>query len=266
MVAAVKRNVAGLIVVFVGAAILQVAASDTYLRYVKPSMRLPLLAAGLVLVVLAVLDVFADSDSTGKKATKKPVSAEEHEAAETGHVHLGVIDSEHSHGHSHHGLPRAAWLLLLPIFALLVVDPPALGADAAQRQSPVAAKPVDAAGVGNLLPQGEPGTPVALPVRDYSVWAVWETDSMRNRSFKLTGFVTPDRKGKWYLTRIGITCCVADAQAFMVEIHGRPAPPRNQWVEITGNWAEPTKYPEGSVAALDATAIRAVKAPADPYE
>ena len=164
MVAAVKRNVAGLVVVFVGAAILQVAASDAYLRYVKPSMRLPLLAAGLVLVVLAVLDVFADSKP---KASVDATAHEAHEAAETGHVHLGEIDADH--GHSHHGMPRAAWLLLLPVFALLVVDPPALGADAAQRQSPIAAKPVTVPQVDNLLPKGDRTTPVVLPVRDYSV-------------------------------------------------------------------------------------------------
>ncbi len=261
MVAAVKRNVAGLVVVFVGAAILQVAASGAYLRYVKPSMRLPLLAAGLVLVVLAVLDVFADSKP---KASVDATAHEAHEAAETGHVHLGEIDADH--GHSHHGMPRAAWLLLLPVFALLVVDPPALGADAAQRQSPIAAKPVTVPQVDNLLPKGDRTTPVVLPVRDYSVWAVWEKDSMKDRSFTLTGFVTPSQNGKWYLTRIGITCCVADAMAYMVEIRGQQAPPRNQWVEVTGQWAEPTKHPQGDVAALDGTAIRQVKAPADPYE
>ena len=34
-----KRNVAGLVVVFVGAAVAQLATSNTYLRYVKPGMR-----------------------------------------------------------------------------------------------------------------------------------------------------------------------------------------------------------------------------------
>ncbi len=121
MVAAVRRNVAGLVVVFVGAAVVQLATSNTYLRYVKPGMRWMLLAAGVILIVLAVADVLADT-------RKKP-------ATEEGGDH----DDD---GHGHHGLPSAAWLLLIPVFALLVVDPPALGADAAQRQSPVAAKPV----------------------------------------------------------------------------------------------------------------------------
>lgn len=246
-----RRNVAGLIVVFVGAAILQVAASDTYLRYVKPGMRPLLLIAGVVLVLLAIVDVFAD---TKKQSPDK---------AEAEHVHLGVVDADQ--GHSHHHLPRAAWLLLLPVFALLVVDPPALGAAAASRQSPVAARPVTPKQTQGLLP-GDAGTPVKLPVRDYSVWAVWEKETLQNRTFKLTGFVTPDKGGKWYVTRIGITCCVADANAFMVEVRGQASPPRNQWVEITGTWAEPTKRPDGDIAAITATAIRPVTAPANPYE
>ena len=219
-----KRNVAGLVIVFVGAAVVQLAVSGTYLRYVKPGMRWMLLAAGLILITLAIADVFA----------------------------------RNRQAHDH-GLPRAAWLLLLPVFALLVVDPPALGADAAQRQSPVAAKPV--APQATALWVGD-----QITVRDYAVWAVWEKESMRGRTFKLTGFVTPDKNGVWYVTRIGLTCCVADGTAFMVEARGHAAPAKNQWVTVTGTWAEPTKRIDGDVAALTVTSIEPATAPANPYE
>lgn len=241
-----RRNVAGLIVVFVGAAVLQLAISETYLRYVKPGMRWMLLIAGAVLILLAVADVLAD--------TKKQPASEEHD------VHTPEVADE---GHHHHGLPRAAWLLLVPVFALLVVDPPALGADAAQRQSPVAAKPIAPSGV--RLP-GNTNAPVALPVRDYAVWAVWEKESMRGRTFQLTGFVTPGKSGNWYLTRIGLNCCVADGTAFLVEVHGQPAPPKNQWVQVIGTWREPTKQRDGDVAALDVSSVRNVTPPANQYE
>jgi uncharacterized repeat protein (TIGR03943 family) len=234
----VKRNVAGLVIVFVGAAVVQLATSGTYLRYVKPGMRWMLLAAGLILIVLAVSDVLAD--------TRKKKPADD--------------------GHGHHGLPRAAWLLLIPIFALLVVDPPALGADAAQRQSPVAAKPVDPKSNTWLANNSQGDAPTALAVRDYAVWAVWEKDSMKGRSFQLTGFVTPAKNGVWYVTRIGLTCCVADGTAFMVEARGQTAPPKNQWVTVTGQWAEPTKRADGDVAALTVEAVTPVTAPANPYE
>lgn len=233
-----RRNVAGLVVVFVGAAVVQLATSNTYLRYVKPGMRWMLLAAGLILIALAVFDVLAD---TRKK--------------------------EHpDDGHGHHGLPRAAWLLLIPIFALLVVDPPALGADAAQRQSPVAAKPADPKSNSWLSNNSQGDAPVALAVRDYSVWAVWEKESMKGRAFQLTGFVTPAKNGSWYVTRIGLTCCVADGTAFMVEARGQAAPPKNQWVTVTGQWAEPTKRADGDVAALTVETVKPVTAPANPYE
>jgi uncharacterized repeat protein (TIGR03943 family) len=245
MVVAVRRNVAGLVVVFVGAAVVQLATSNTYLRYVKPGMRWMLLAAGLILIVLAVADVLADT-------RRKPASSDDGHAADD--------------GHGHHGLPRAAWLLLIPIFALLVVDPPALGADAAQRQSPVAAKPADPKSNSWLASNSQGAAPVELAVRDYAVWAVWEKESMKGRAFQLTGFVTPAKNGTWYVTRIGLTCCVADGTAFMVEARGQTAPPKNQWVTVTGQWAEPTKRTDGDVAALTVETVKPVTAPANPYE
>jgi uncharacterized repeat protein (TIGR03943 family) len=249
VVAALRRNVAGLVVVFVGAAVVQLATSNTYLRYVKPGMRWMLLAAGAILIVLAVADVLADT-------RKKP-------ATEDGDGHEHQADDGHGHGHL---LPRAAWLLLIPIFALLVVDPPALGADAAQRQSPVAAKPIAPKGHSWLADSAQGNVPVPLAVRDYAVWAVWEKDSMKGRSFQLTGFVTPGKNGTWYVSRIGLTCCVADGTAFMVEARGQAAPPKNQWITVTGEWAEPTKRADGDVAALTITGVRNVTPPANPYE
>ncbi|WP_148256579.1 TIGR03943 family putative permease subunit [Kribbella flavida] len=239
-----RRNVAGLVVVFVGAAIVQLAISGTYLRYVKPGMRWMLLAAGVILILLAVADVLADT-------RRKPAGE-----------HVEHADD----GHGHHGLPRAAWLLLIPVFALLVVDPPALGADAAQRQSPVAAKPVEPKGNSWLAKSAQGNAPVPLAVRDYAVWAVWEKESMKGRSFQLTGFVTPGKNGSWYVSRIGLTCCVADGTAFMVEARGQAAPPKNQWVTVTGEWAEPTKRTDGDVAALTVSEVKTVTAPANPYE
>jgi uncharacterized repeat protein (TIGR03943 family) len=142
---------------------------------------------------------------------------------------------------------------------------PALGADAAQRQSPVASKPVDPKS-NTWLAQNPQGGPTALAVRDYSVWAVWEKESMQGRAFQLTGFVTPAKNGTWYVTRIGLTCCVADGTAFMVEARGQTAPPKNQWVTVTGQWAEPSKRVDGDVAALTVDSVQPVTAPANPYE
>ena len=83
---------------------------------------------------------------------------------------------------------------------------------------------------------------------------------------QLTGFVTPAKDGTWYVTRIGLTCCVADGTAFMVEARGQTAPPKNKWVTVTGQWAEPSKRPDGDVAALTIDTVKPVTAPANPYE
>ncbi|WP_238165446.1 TIGR03943 family putative permease subunit [Kribbella caucasensis] len=254
-----RRNVAGLVVVFVGAAIVQLAISNTYLRYVKPGMRWMLLAAGVILILLAVADVLAD---TRRKPAQQHDDGQHDDGQHDHEPHTGDDD-----GHGHHGLPRAAWLLLIPVFALLVVDPPALGADAAQRQSPVAAKPVAPKNQSWLADSAQSDKPVPLAVRDYAIWAVWEKDSMKGRNFQLTGFVTPGKNGSWYVSRIGLTCCVADGTAFMVEARGdQPAPAKNQWVTVTGEWAEPTKRQDGDVAAITITEVRQVTPPTNQYE
>jgi uncharacterized membrane protein YcgQ (UPF0703/DUF1980 family) len=52
----------------------------------------------------------------------------------------------------------------------------------------------------------------------------------------------------------------------MVEARGQVAPPKNQWVTVTGEWAEPTKRADGNVAALTITGLRNVAQPQNPYE
>src|SRR5690606_39467325 len=67
-----------------------------------------LFRSGLVLVVLGALVVAADLRAAARG-----------EDGEQGH-------DGHDHGHDHHGGPRVAWLLVLPVVAVFVVAPPAL--------------------------------------------------------------------------------------------------------------------------------------------
>ncbi|WP_370467193.1 hypothetical protein [Streptomyces sp. 5-10] len=79
-------------------------------------------------------------------------------------------------------------------------------------------------------------------------------------------FVTPGRHGTWYVSRLVISCCAADAQVRKVRVHGAPAPPADAWVTVTGTWHPTGKVgTEGASPALDATAVRRVPAPKDPY-
>jgi uncharacterized membrane protein YcgQ (UPF0703/DUF1980 family) len=59
---------------------------------------------------------------------------------------------------------------------------------------------------------------------------------------------------------------VLDQAPSVVERRGQVAPPKNQWVTVTGEWAEPTKRADGDVAALTITAVRNVAQPQNPYE
>lgn len=86
----------------------------------------------------------------------------------------------------------------------------------------------------------------------------------------MTGFVTHGDDGTWYLTRLFITCCAADATTSKVEVRGAVdgAPPVDTWVTVTGTW-----HPKGRLGTdsawppvLDASAVRRVAQPADPYE
>ncbi|MER6175294.1 hypothetical protein [Streptosporangium sp. NPDC001681] len=56
----------------------------------------------------------------------------------------------------------------------------------------------------------------------------WDDDkkSLIDREVKLTGFVSPARKkGQWYVTRMQIACCAADAFPPKIAVKGLRAPP-----------------------------------------
>jgi uncharacterized repeat protein (TIGR03943 family) len=94
----VRRDTQHALLVLLGGALLRIAADDTYLRYVRPSHRWLLLAAGTVIVALAIVGLLRDR--AGPPA--------------------------HEHGHT-------SWLLLAPVLVIALVAPPALGADAVTR-------------------------------------------------------------------------------------------------------------------------------------
>ena len=96
-----KRATQTLLLAITGAVLLRMAVGDAYLRYVNSWMRWPLIACGVLLIGLALVDVFREQGSQD----------DEHEA----HV------------------PRAAWLLFAPSLVFFLIAPPALGAHFAER-------------------------------------------------------------------------------------------------------------------------------------
>lgn len=176
-------------------------------------------------------------------------------------------ESTHVDDDGHVGGPRVAWLLCLPILALFLIAPPGLGSYSASRSDNVVAKPA-AANEDARFPPLPAGDPLTMTLSDFLIRAVWDTASpLADRNVAMTGFVTPGHGGTWYLTRMVIGCCAADALAREVEVHGVAAPPSDTWVTVTGTW-----LPNGQLQQDDAkpqstasTLVR-IAAPREPYE
>ncbi|GAA2301531.1 hypothetical protein GCM10010234_50570 [Streptomyces hawaiiensis] len=195
-----------------------------------------------------------------------------HGYGSVGHGHRPAGQDQGSAGHDHgptghgHGSagPRVAWFLTLPALALLLFPPPALGSYSAERE---AGRRADQ-GVGTF-PALPSGNPVDLALGEFGSRAVYDSGrSLTGRTVRLTGFVTRDDDGTWYVTRLLVSCCAADATAAKAEVRGAQAPPVDTWVTVTGTW-----HPEGELGSaaawppvLDAGSVRQVPQPDDPYE
>ena len=271
-----------LLLVLVGAAVLRISLlSELYLRYVQAGLRPYLVTSGAVLVLLgAVMAVVRrtergedEEDQEGQRgddAERERDEAREGQAYEDhGEDHEADHGHAPAHGHGHgHGVagPRVAWLLTLPALALLLFPPPALGSYSAEREAAQRA----AQGVGTF-PALPAGNPVELTLGEFSSRAVYDSGrSLSGRTVRMTGFVTHGDDGTWYLTRLFVTCCAADATTSRVEVRGAAdgAPPVDAWVTVTGIW-----HPKGRLGTdsawppvLDASEVRRVAQPADPYE
>ena len=245
-----NREAQSVVLFLLGGAILRISLTDVYLRYVKEGLRPFLLVAGVLLVVIAAVtlyrEVFAPSAATD-------------EAAEELH------DGPAERGHTHHRGPRVAWLLVLPVLAVFLVGPPALGSYAASRGGTSVAKQSEYA----PLP---PGDPVPLPVLDYASRAVWDRGaSLGDRRVRLTGFVSPRPGGGVYLTRMILTCCAADGRPVKVGLSGDvPAGlTADTWLEVTGRYdqrADRDTANDETIPYLAVESVRPVAQPAQPYE
>jgi uncharacterized repeat protein (TIGR03943 family) len=245
VVAAVRRYGPALLLLLSGAAVLRITVfSDLYLRYVQSGLKVYLIASGVVLLALGALSAV--------RATR----THDHEELEE--------DDGHDHDHDHHRTPRIAWLLAVPAAALLLFPPPALGSYSADREAEQRA----AQGVGTFpaLPSGDL---VDLTLGEFTSRAIYDSGkSLTGRTVRMTGFVTRGDNGTWYLARLLITCCAADASTYKIEITGADAPVNDTWVTVTGTW-----HPKGKLGSdeawppvLDSTSVKKVKEPANPYE
>ncbi|MGW4276897.1 TIGR03943 family putative permease subunit [Streptomyces seoulensis] len=255
--------------------------TDLFLRYVKEGMRPLLIASGVLLLLLGIAEAWstpAEAPSARHGHGHGPdgdarSDGHGHDSGQDdgghGHGHDSGQDGDghgHDHGHDHSAVPRVAWLLFLPALSLLFYAPPALGAYTASREAPRAV----ASGERHFDPL--PATsPLPMTLTDFTRRVRQDRSrALAGRTVLLTGFVTPDTSDKggntWYLTRIILSCCAADAQSVKVRVHGTPALPGDTWVAVTGAW-----HPGGTLgtasagADLDARAVRRIERPVNGY-
>ncbi|MGW7467041.1 TIGR03943 family putative permease subunit [Streptomyces xantholiticus] len=250
-----KRRFQALLLLLIGAALLRISLlSEVYLRYVKAGLRPLLVATGVLLLVLGLAAAIREA-----RAYVHEPSADEDE---DDHHHHGNHQDGDADGHDHAHGPRVAWLLYVPAVMLLLFAPPALGSYTAARDE------IQATSLAGSFPALPDTDPLPLPVRDFSSRVVYDTEgSLRGRTVRMTGFVTPGEDGTWYLSRLLIQCCAADAGVLKVEVHGARAPAADTWVTVTGVW-QPTG-PAGSdeaEPALIATTVEEIPEPTDPYD
>lgn len=231
-----NRQAQAAILFLLGAALLHAGLTDLYLRYVKAGLRPLVLAAGVVLIATALATAWYEWRAKKSKQEE----------------------------HAHHE-PRVSWLLVLPLFALILVAPPALGSYSAMRTGTALQQSY---GYARLPADG----PLRLSLADYAGRAVYEHGrGLADRPIRISGFVALDRSGAPYLVRMALNCCAADAQPVKVGLTGTipPVLQPDSWLEITGTYTtKQTKDPvnKGPIPFIEVTSAKPVPAPHDPYD
>ncbi|MFE6827858.1 TIGR03943 family putative permease subunit [Streptomyces sp. NPDC057690] len=267
--------------------------TDEYLRYVKEGMRPLLVASGVLLLVLGVAEAWAapppeEHGASGHggrghggqgyagsrygAAGRGDVGSVREERGDVGSVRegdgrVGLVpegDGHQGHGHDHSRVPRVAWLLFLPVLSLLFYAPPALGSYTASRE------PAKAVAVQDDAFDPLPATsPLPITLTDFTQRVQQDRSrAIRGRAVVMTGFVSPapGKQDGWYLTRIIVNCCAADASSVKVLVRGIAAPKADTWVNVTGTWqGSGTLGTSSAAVALDARGVEKVRKPSNAY-
>ena len=226
-----------------GAALLHAGTTDLYLRYVKSGLRPLVLLAGAVLILTALATAWYEW--RGARANRR-----------------GDSGPRQAHAHPE---PRISWLLLLPLFALILVAPPALGSYTAVRTGTALQQPYGY----SVLPETGP---LSLSLVDYAGRAAYDHGRhLTHRTIQITGFVSLDSKGAPYLVRMALNCCAADAQPVKIGLTGRipPVLQPDTWLQVTGTYTpKRTRDPvnNGPIPYIQVTRARPVPTPHDPYD
>lgn len=229
-----RRETQNVLLVLLGGALLKIAWNGSYLRYVKPSLLPFLVSAGVVILALGLISI--------------------------------VRDVRAARDHADHA-DHSSWLLLLPVLAIFLVAPPALGADTVSRSTQAIAPQRSAID----FPPLPAGPAPALRMSDFVTRAVWDdAGSLNGRQVRLLGFVVHGDQDATYLGRLVIACCAADATPLKVRLEGRAglaSLSQDGWFEVRGQLV-PGSAKSGSryTPTLTVSDLHPVPAPTEPYE
>ncbi len=234
-----NRRIQSVLMLLLGGAVLRIAITGSYQRYVKHGLRPLLLLAGAFLVILALLTLWFEIRGRHR---------------------------EHDDGHGHSHEPGVGWLLILPALALLSFSPPALSAFAAGHAGTVVVSSE------SDYPPLPPGSAVPVTLLDYSARALYDSGrSMTGRTVRLDGFVTPGPDGQPVLARIVVTCCAADGRPVKVGLTGT-APTglaAGTWIQADGTYTGRTgtdPINKAKIPYLTVTAWQEIPTPQNPYD
>ncbi|MCJ1714015.1 TIGR03943 family protein [Curtobacterium sp. VKM Ac-2922] len=155
--------------------------------------------------------------------------------------------------------------------AMLVLPPTTLSARTAQQRA------VDSASLSNATGSNAPVSLLGSSAVDTSGYGVkdWaaiirqttDTSELVGKRVTLTGFVVPGSGDSFTLTRFVISCCAVDAQPVGLGVTTDGTVPReNQWVRVTGAFADNPDQASDVRIVIRAATVRTVAQPEDPYE
>ena len=130
-----NRTTQSALIALLGGLMISITVSGRFTSYVKPSYGPLLIISGIVLILVGVLSIIVGirSDLLADRAREAELVDAGGAVAGGTHQHEHHDDSD-AHGHSH-DRSRAPWLIMAPILVLLLLAPPALGADAVARNA-----------------------------------------------------------------------------------------------------------------------------------
>ncbi|MDQ1645030.1 MAG: hypothetical protein QOJ50_1214 [Cryptosporangiaceae bacterium] len=240
-----NRQAQGVLLLVAGGTVLRTSSTDLYLRYVKTGLRPLLILTGIVLIAAALATFWYELRAA--RAARR-------------------ISPDQADGDDHaHREPRIAWLLVVPVLALIVVLPPALGSYTADHTGTALTQSL---GFSPLAV----GDPVQISLVDYAGRAVYDHGrSLAGRRVRITGFVTVAGRGEPILTRMILNCCAADAQPIKVGLTGKlpPGLRPDAWLDVVGTYTARQIKDDvngGPIPFIDVSNATPVRAPSDQYE